>query len=61
MSDDTPTVIPLESLSKMPRCVYQEYAGDLKSACQDYLAKFHRLPEVVYQYKYHYFFPIEEE
>ena len=63
MSDDTPTVVPLTNPREIPRDRQHviEYSGDsFEQACKDYLAKFHNLPEVVYQYQYRYFFPLTE-
>lgn len=55
------TPIVLASLSQMPRCIYQEYAGSLEGACEYHLAKFHKLPSAIYQYQYRYFFPLDEK
>lgn len=63
MSDDAPIVIPVDNPSKLPRDTRLiEYTnGDLELSCKDFLAKFHKLPDVVYQYQYRYFFPLTEE
>lgn len=57
---ERPTLVQLEVLCMLPHEPCQEYNGDFEKACESYLANFHRLPEVVYQYRTRYFFPIKE-
>lgn len=54
------TVSPIASTNQLPSEKLVEYTGDLEACCALFLAKFHSLPDIVYQYKHRYFFPLTE-
>lgn len=62
VNDHTVPLIQLDNPKYLPRPLDMiEYTFPFETCCALYLAKFHSLPPVVYQYQYRYFFPVEKE